>query len=214
LIQIGKYIPPEKSRCISTGFSTLDQKIGGLSLSSVSLLTGKSGEGKSTVSGQLALNAINAGGRVCFYSGELSAAMFQSWIIKQAAGGKYLEHYIDSFGADRYHCDPFIESRIKSWLIDKFILYDNSVTKSSEMDSILKRFMVARQYYGCNVFFIDNLMTARYTTDMERDFNRQQSNFVGKIVDFAQQQQSHVILIAHPRKTDSGDINDDVAGSK
>lgn len=214
LIQIGKYIPPKEGIRFSTGFSAIDQKLGGLNTSEVSVLTGKTGEGKSTFAGQLALNLMQSGAKICFYSGELSAATFQAWILKQSAGERYLDHYVDEFGADRYHVEPYAEGRIKSWLTDRFILYDNSVHRSSERNEMLDRFLMAKRYYGCNFFFIDNLMTAKYTKDNERDYNRQQGNFVGELMDFAMQEQSHVILIAHPRKMDTGDINDDIAGTK
>lgn len=212
LIQVGKYIPPKAGSSVATGFTELDIRLSGLSECAMTILSGKRGQGKSTWASQLALNLVNGGGRVCFYSGELSAATFQSWIVKQAAGSKYLSHYVDSFGADRYHVEPFIEDRIKSWLIDKFILYDNSVTKSSERNSILERFMMAKRFYNCNYFFVDNLMTAKYTKDVDRDYFRQQSNFSGELTDFAMQEKVHVVLVAHPRKGESGDFNDDVAG--
>jgi twinkle protein len=138
--------------------------------------------------------------------------MFQAWVVKQAAGSKYLEHYVDDFGADRYRVEPFIEERIKSWLIDKFILYDNGIVKSSERNSILERFLLAKRYYDCKYYFVDNLMTAKYTRDTDRDYFRQQSNFAGELTDFAMQEKVHVMLVAHPKKGESGDLNDDVAG--
>lgn len=212
LIQLGKYIQPPTSKNIATGFGEIDTRISGLGEGALTIISGKRGQGKSTWCSQLSLNLVNNGAKICFYSGELSASVFQNWIIKQAAGSKYLQHYIDQFGADRYHVEPFIEGRIKSWLIDKYILYDNSVTKSSERNSILERFVMAKRYYGCNVFFVDNLMTAKYTKDTDKDYFRQQSNFAGELVDFAMQEKVHVVLVAHPKKGESGDFNDDVAG--
>jgi twinkle protein len=119
---------------------------------------------------------------------------------------------VDDFGADRYHVEQFIEDRIKSWLLDKFLLYDNGIVKSSERNSILERFFLAKKYYDCKYFFVDNLMTARYTKDVDRDYFRQQSNFAGELTDFAMQEKVHVLLMAHPKKGESGDLNDDVSG--
>lgn len=212
LIQVGKYMPPKRGQSVPTGFGIIDQKISGLYEGELSVLTGKRAEGKSSIAGQIALNIIDAGARVCFYSGELSAGMFQSWILAQAAGNKYMNRYVDRFGAERHQVDGFAEDRIKSWLIDRFILYDNTIKKSSERNSIVERFLMAKKYYGCNVFFVDNLMTAKYTKDTERDYFRQQSNFVGELVDFSHQENAHVILVAHPKKGDTGDDNDNVAG--
>lgn len=167
----------------------------------------------STLAGQLALNAIQNGHKVCFYSGELSAHMFQNWVFSQASGDNHMIKIQDQFGNDFWIVEPIIESRIRSWLGKDLILYDNKVNKHSERNSILERFKIAREKYGCTLFFVDNMMTAKFSIDKERDYWRAQSNFAGELVDFAQENSSHVILVAHPKKGDSGDINDDVSGS-
>jgi twinkle protein len=212
LIQLGQYMAPRAGQSIPTGFGELDKHLGGLYESALTILSGKRGQGKSTFASQLALNLIQSGAKVCFYSGELSTATFQHWVVKQAAGSHNLTRYTDDFGADRWYLEPQLESQIKAWLVDRFILYDNTITKSSERNSILDRFMLAKKYYQCNYYFVDNLMTAKYTKDVDRDYFRQQSNFAGELTDFAMQEKVHVVLVAHPRKGESGDLNDDVAG--
>jgi twinkle protein len=213
LIIVSKYRNPVNVKRVGTGFGQLDLMLGGLSESSLTVLTGKRGEGKSTFAGQLALNIVNNGGKVCFYSGELNASMFQSWIFSQAAGERFMEAMNDQFGNTRFVVGSYAEQRIRKWMSDQLVLYDNTKVKSSERYSIVDIFKKAREYYGCNVFFVDNLMTARYNTDHDKDFWRAQSNFVGELMDFAHQQAVHIVLVAHPKKGDSGDINDDVSGS-
>lgn len=212
LIVVSEYRPPKNLKTIGTGFNKLDRMLGGLNEGALTIMTGKRGDGKSTYAGQLALNSINQGHPVCFYSGELNAAMFQQWIISQAAGAHFMNEYEDMYGAIRYQVDAYAEPKIREWLGQKLIMYDNSVVKSSERNTILERFAIAREYYGCELFFVDNLMTAKYPIDNDRDYYRAQSNFVGEQVDFAMQNNSHVVLVAHPRKGNSGDVNDDVAG--
>ena len=214
LVVVSQYAAlPNPSSRIGTGFGPLDTLLGGLGDSELTVLTGKRGGGKSSFAGQMALNAIQNGSKVCFYSGELNSKMFQSWIFSQAAGEQYVDPITDRFGETRYHVSNYAEGRIRAWLGESLILYDNTKNKSSERNSILERFQLARTYYGCNLFFVDNLMTAKYAIDSDRDYYRAQSNFAGQLVDFAQEQAVHVVLIAHPRKGDSGDINDDVSGS-
>lgn len=212
LIDIADYKRPVDAKRVKTGFGPLDKMVSGLTQGMLSVLTGKRGDGKSTFAGQLALNAIDDGHPVCFYSGELNASMFQDWVLTQAAGEQFLNSYTDEFGAVRYSLDPYAESHIKLWLKGKMLLYDNSIVKSSERNTILERFALARRHYGCDVFFVDNLMTAKYGTDISQDFYRAQSNFVQELVEFAMTNNSHVFLIAHPRKGSGGDENDNVAG--
>ncbi|NCD10360.1 MAG: hypothetical protein EOL98_13270 [Negativicutes bacterium] len=213
LIVVSEYKKKHSNMRIGTGFKKLDGLLSGLGDSGLTVLTGKRGQGKSTFAGQLALNAIQGGHTVCFYSGELSVSMFQNWIFSQASGEKHLIMMQDQFGNDHWVVDEYIEQRVRTWLGKNLLLYDNSIAKHSERNAILERFKMARRVYGCDLFFVDNLMTAKYAIDVERDFWRAQSNFAGELKDFAQENACHVILVAHPKKGDVGDINDSVSGS-
>ncbi len=213
LIVVSEHVPKKNVKSLSTGFNPLDRTLGGLEVGKLTVITGKRGQGKSTFSGQVALSIINDGGGVCFYSGELTADNFRRWVLNQAAGPQFIEPFLDRYGAERYSVDSWAEQRILSWLGNKLILYDNSIVKSSERNSILDRFTLAKRYYNCDVFFVDNLMTARIPIDQERDFYRAQSNFVRDLAEFAIVNDAHVILVAHPRKSVGNDWNDAVAGT-
>lgn len=214
LVLVSEYKKPPTKQHIPTGFRPLDKMTGGLQPGELTIITGKTGEGKSTFSGQLALNIIDSGHKVCFYSGELTAGRFQDWIFSQAAGTNFLNSYEDEFGATRYSVDPFAEVRIRKWLGDRLVLYDNTVVKSSERNAILERFSMAHQHYQSDVFFIDNLMTADFETENAQNYWIAQGNFIRQICEFALQHHAHVFLIAHPKKGDFGSFdNDRVAGS-
>ena len=212
LIVVSEYHNPYKGSVIGTGFSALDFLTGGLTEGAMTIVTGKRAEGKSSWLGQTALNAIQGKHNVCFYSGELSAGRFQSWLFTQAAGTRNLEGLVDQFGATRWAVKAEADAKIRQWLGDKMVLYDNSNVKSSERRTILKCFNYARAYYGSDLFIADNLMTARYDIDNDQDTLRAQANFASEMMDFARENNVHVILVAHPRKGDSEDINDSVAG--
>lgn len=212
LILISEFISPRSGIIIPTGFGQLDRLLGGLTEGALTVVTGKRGEGKSSWLGVIALNAIQNRHHVCFYSGELSAGRFQQWLFTQAAGAGHLEPYEDAFGTTRYKVKPEAEAKIRKWLGDKLVLYDNTKAKASERRSILRSFNKARAYFGCDLFIVDNLMTARYDIDDEKDALRAQANFASEMMDFARSNNVHVILVAHPRKGDSADINDSVAG--
>jgi twinkle protein len=56
-------------------------------------------------------------------------------------------------------------------------------------------------------------MTARFSRN-DRDFYHEQSEFVGRLVEFSKANNVHVHLVAHPRKAGEGNlIADDVGGS-
>lgn len=210
---VSEIVPQKHVKSLSTGFNPLDRTLGGLEVGELTIITGRTGQGKSTFAGQVALGVINDGGCVCFYSGELTDNRFRNWITNQAAGPQFVEPYMDRYGAERFSVDQWAEQRIMAWLGRRLILYDNKIVKQSERNSILERFALAKQHYGCDMFFVDNLMTARIPIDRENDFYQAQSNFVRDLAAFAIVNQAHVILVAHPRKSVGNDWNSAVAGS-
>jgi twinkle protein len=202
---------------VSTGIPALDREVGGTTLGTVTVLSGKRGEGKSTIAGIFLLEAVDSGYPVCAYSGELAAEHFQYWINLQAAGKNNVSKWFDQMrGIDVSYLCKEKQKQIQSWYHGKFFLYDNRIaynSTTSEDASILKVFEYAAKRYDCKVFMIDNLMSARKEYETSNDFYRAQGNFVGKLTAFSKAFNVAVYLIAHPRKTKGGISNDDVSGS-
>lgn len=209
-------VDPSSLPSVLSGIPALDRAIGGFYSGELSVWTGKRGCGKSTLLGQLLIEAINQGQRVCAYSGELSKYRFKEWIYLQAAGPNNIKVNTDPFsGREYYTVSSIIKTRMDEWFAGKFFLYDNSLPGDSNEDSILSLFEYAVRRYGCAVFLVDNLMSARFETFSDKDFYRAQSNFVGRLVEFAKQAEIHVHLVAHPRKNDGKALMDadEVGGS-
>lgn len=72
LIQLADVMPydPTTVPRIKTMIPAVDEVTGGLAEGALTVFTGKPGDGKSTLAGQLLLNAIEQGYSVCAYSGE------------------------------------------------------------------------------------------------------------------------------------------------
>lgn len=214
LVDLGT-IEPEKftsRQRVKSEFKNLDKMIGGFCMGELSVWTGKSGQGKSTFLSQLMLNSINEGFKVCAYSGELINEQFQHWLILQACGKEHLvEEYDEIRQRNIYVPDKQVLPKIKKWLKSKIFLYNNEFTSRST--NIIDVFKIAYQKYGCKVFLVDNLMTAKYTSNDNLNYYIQQSNFVGELVRFAKTYNVHVHLVAHPKKT-SGELSkEDIAGT-
>lgn len=208
------FIDPSQTPRIFTRVPALDNAIGGLSEGGLTIFSGKKGEGKSTLSGQILLNAIQQGYNVCAYSGELSAYKFLEWIMLQATENKYVSYKTDPRSGKNYACvAPEIQRRIKQWINNKFFLFDNSqVYEESTQDAIIKMFTVCARRNACKIFLADNLMCAMAG---EEDELKAQANFSAKLKAFAVKYKVHVILVAHPRKqkADAVFTSDDIAGS-
>jgi twinkle protein len=163
--------------------------------------TGKNGEGKSTMLGQVILEALDNGAAVFCYSGELTKSRFQEWINTQAAGSLFLEEYKNKYGDVKTKVKKEANDKIKEWYRGRFFLYDNSIRgKNIEHTSILDLCEYAAQKYGCKIFVVDNLMTADFDATDENYYHAQ-SKFVGNLVAFAKAFNIHIHLVAHPKKT-------------
>lgn len=216
LIDVGDIVPydPTTIPRISTNIPTLDKSIGGLMEGGVTILSGESGHGKSTLASQLLLSAIEAGHKICAYSGELSKEKFLSWLSYQAAGSQFVGLKFDKFlNQNVPFVAPEVERRIQEWLKGKAFLYDNKEAFSkSRIDSILELFTIAVRRHDCSLFLVDNLMSALCEEEEEL---KAQTKFINNLKHFAESYSVHVLCIAHPRKLKAGmQISRwDVAGS-
>lgn len=199
---------------IKTHLPSLDKKLGGLGETEVTVFTGKSGDGKSTLAGMLLLSAIEQGWNVCAYSGELSKENFQEWIHFQAAGPNYVTLKYDNIrGIEVPYVPDVVSSDIRKSYKGKFFLFDNNeVSDISQTEDILRVFKIAATRYGAKMFLVDNLMTALMDEDEEL---RAQAFLINKLKQFARTYGVHVLIVAHPRKTRAGESlrKDDVSGN-
>ena len=210
-----QFVDPLSIPRIYTGIKALDNAIGGIAEGSLTVITGKRGEGKSTIGGEICLSAIDQGRSVCAYSGELPAWKFLEWIMLQATESKFIGINRDKITGKAYTVVPDeIQKRIREWLDGKFYLFDNNMAlKKNTQDAIIDVFTICARRYGCKLFLVDNLMSALQCQASEE--YKAQTDFVAALKTFAVKNNASVILVAHPRKTEkNADIeNDDVAGS-
>ena len=208
--------PTTKPR-IFTRIPALDHAIGGLAEGTVTIFSGKRGEGKSTIGGQLLLNGVQQGYSVCAYSGELPAQTFLNWILLQATDNKYIAAKTDPRTGKNFAVVPYdIQRRIKTWVDNKFFLFDNNYTPDiPQEEAIIKTFTLCARRYGAKLFLVDNLMTILSETTTADNENKIQGKFVAALKAFAVKYKVCVLLVCHPRKTKAGEkfTSEDVAGS-
>lgn len=216
IIDLAEVVPTDNTLIprIKTMIPELDEILGGLIESGLTIFTGKPGAGKSTVTGLLLLNAIEQGHNVCAYSGELNKERFQSWIHFQLAGGEYIGLKHDPVkGVQVPYLSYHVQERLIEWYRGKFFLFDNrELFDEDQCEAIMQVFSAAVRRYGCKLFLVDNMMTA--LADAE-DEMRAQGRFANMLKRFANTYGVHVLLVAHPRKTRAGEPikQNDVAGN-
>ena len=120
---------------IRTGNTQLDRVIGGFYLGQLVLLSGKRGNGKSTLASQFAAEALEQGYGIFVYSGELPDYHFKRWLDLQLAGPKYLLESENELLQKSYRIKPEAQEKINKWYRGRAYIYDNSYISSAEEET-------------------------------------------------------------------------------
>lgn len=193
-----KYVDLMSMPMFKTNMPTLDDLFdGGLRFGQFAVLTGKRGDGKSTFASQLGVEALAQDYNCFFYSGELPDFHFRNWMDRQITKKK------EPTQSDL--------DKVNQWYGEKAYIYDNTCV-SDENSDLLKAIEIAIIQKNCKFILVDNLMTAM-EFDENSDLYKMQSAFCGNLAALAKKYTVFILLIAHPRKTNLGIDNDDVAGS-
>ena len=193
-----EYVDVELTPKIKTGFESLDKILsGGFGYGTVVLLTGRSGEGKSTVASQFVVEALAQDLNCLIYSGELSPLTIKAVVSGQLYGNKKMTNsQIDE-------CNQFLKDRLYIYNTDAYEAYSEELM-SVIIDTVIKR--------DIKMVLLDNLMMLVTATEND-SYLRKQSEFVGKLTRYAKQLNCTFILVAHPRKSYGTLSNNDISGS-
>ena len=192
-----KYIDPSKLPHVPTGITKLDDRIMGLMMGDLTILSGLSGSGKTILLDNIILNVVQRGYKVAAWSGELQGFRFQSWIDQIAAGKNYVrakQGYTDLYFAPRD-----VSEQVNRWLDGKLYLYNNDYgNKWSQLFSDIKE---KAEEDGVSLVVLDNLMAMSLT--YWGDKNERQTQFVNDLKNWCKAKNIHCILVCHPRKEQS-----------
>lgn len=209
-----KELDPYSIEKIPTGIADVDNLLcGGIPFGVVTIVTGKSGKGKSTFVGQIITRALNKGDNVFVYSGEMPNYLFKAAIDFQIAGPAnvveedrrdYIKRYVRKSAKDK----------IVEWYRGKCMLYDRTMVKDEDTDLLntIERMIVSQ---NARVIVIDNLMAMINKTRVKGSKLEAQSEVSNALEDMARFYNVCIILVAHKRK-DSGiddeDMDDSIRG--
>ena len=188
---------PSATVRIPSGLVNLDKRIGGFAMGELTVISGLSGAGKSTILNQFILSAVQAGYKAAAWSGELQGKRFQSWIDQMAAGKDYVKQkvgYEDFYYAPKQVCDE-----IHKWLRGKFWLYENDY--GSEWENLKADIIDKIHENGVNLIVVDNLMAL--DLDGAPSDNDVQTRLIKDMKTLAKRENVHIILVCHPRKEQS-----------
>lgn len=191
---------------VKTGFKKLDDAIKGLFLCEVTIVSGSNSSGKSSWLNTLLANIVEQGYPFALWSGELRPDVLKTWIQMVIAGKQHLKQ--SQYG-NFWFVPNDIATQIDAWLEGRFFLYNNKYSnKWEQIFSDMKELLAL----GVRVFVLDNLMSMDIDI-FEGDTNKKQKTLVQELCQFAKDNKVHIILVAHPRKSNAFLRKNDISGS-
>ncbi len=190
-----KYSTKSKDRILSK-IRELDYDTKGFEMGCITIWTGFTNAGKTTVMTMLAKNTMEQGERIFFFNGEQTKEDFKNNLYIQTVKPMDLikKQYKNS-------CvyDTFVKAE-KAVLLDKIygnkiFIYNNEAKR--DVDTLMRAMEEVRQKEKIRVFFLDNFMQIDMSTD---NVFQEQTKVMEKLRTFAINRKVHIHLVAHPKK--------------
>ena len=191
-----------------TRLKELDNIVYKFLFGSVVLVTGQRGGGKSSFINQAFVCESLQGGSDCFvFSGEISASILKSWIELVMAGSEKIKMKNEFI----HVIDPETKKQMRDWYNNRIWVYNET---SNKVEDILDKAINVTRKYGVRTWILDNLMTMDIGADGTNILLKQKELIV-RLTGLAKLYNVLIVLIAHPKKIQSGYslVADDVSGS-
>lgn len=179
-----------------TYIDELDFLLKGLEYGKLSLFSGITNHGKTTLMIQFAKNFIRNHKKVFYFSGEQTAEEFKNYLYVGMCTKEQLEFVRDEHNSRIYDTKPTDEvlKYFDNVYANDFVVYNNNIIQN-DVDKMIK-VMKKAFYEGIRIFFIDNFMQLDNSEKLE-----EQTRIVELFKRFAMKNNVIVCLVAHPRKT-------------
>ena len=192
-----EYKTTSKERILS-GINRLDELIKGFEMGCITIWTGLTNAGKTTVMTMITKQTIMQNEKVFYFNGEQTKDDFKNNLYKQSVTKEALK-------ATRYKTTQIVDFFVKDEEVEKLnklygnslFVYNNNAPRTIEF--LLEAMKDVKQKYGVRVFMLDNFMQIDTKSS---DEYREQKNIMEKLRTFAVNNNIHIHLVAHPRKTD------------
>ena len=206
-----KYTTVSKARTLS-GIEELDYNTSGFEMGCITIWTGLTNAGKTTVMTMIAKKTIEQGERIFFFNGEQTKEDFKNNLYIQASSKKDLirKQYRNSIVYDTFVKEEKARELEKIYG-NKIYIYNNEVER--DINSLLYAMEELRKEQKIRVFFLDNFMQIDIKSD---NVFQEQTNIMEKLRTFAVNKKVHIHLVAHPRKIERFQVRlslYDIAGS-
>lgn len=179
-----------------TNISELDYLLKGIEYGKLSLWSGITNHGKTTLMIQFAKECLKHQKKIFYFSGEQSSSEFKNYLYVGMCTKNQLEFITDKHNSKIYDVKPKDEviEYFDNIYKNKLFLYDNEATNNTITNMIKTMEYAFKQ--GVRIFFIDNFMQLDNSEKLE-----EQTKIVETFKRFARDKNVIINLVAHPRKT-------------
>ena len=197
---------------INTGIRELDAEIMRLFYGTLTIVSGLPASGKTSFLCQIACQSLEQNKPVWMFSREMPSWMEKNWLNYIMAGGHHINVLESDSGTKYYKIDPSVKGKINAYYDKQWFLYRDDW--SNTLDDLLVSMEDSVRKYGVKLLILDNLMTINIGSNENNDMQKQ-TDCINKLIKFAMKYLVAVVLVAHPRKLQSGaDIGiQDISGS-
>ena len=179
-----------------TKINELDYLLKGIEYGKLSLWSGITNHGKTTLMIQLAKECLKKHKKIFYFSGEQTSSEFKNYLYIGLCTKEQLNFVKDNNNERIYDVKP--KKEITEYFDDIYkdliYLYNNE-TSENDINSMIKSMNLALKQ-GVRIFFIDNFMQLDNSERLE-----EQTRIVEQFKRFARDNNVIINLVAHPRKT-------------
>ena len=188
-----------KSTCkerVLSNIRELDYLTKGFELGCITIWTGLTNSGKTTLLTMITKNTIQQKEKVFFFNGEQTKDDFKNNLYKQTVRKEdiYSVQYKDSCVFD-YFVEGNKIPELNKLYGENLIVFNNEIPR--KIDYLLYAMDECRRLNGVKVFILDNFMQIDVNSD---NIFQEQTNIMEKLRTFAVNKNVHIHLVAHPRK--------------
>lgn len=196
---------------VYTGITCLDKELMRIFYSTLTILSGMPGSGKSSILCQIICNALDQDVNTWLYSGELPESMTKNWFNYIFAGNRNIQTFQQANGDKYYKVTPTAKKGIDKHYDNRWFVYKDDW--DNNLDVLIQSMVDVVRKYGVKLLILDNMMTID-TDDSENEL-KEQTTTIKKLIAFSKQYNVATILVCHPRKLkDSATVGIyDIAGT-
>lgn len=189
---------------ITVGINDIDKEIMRLFYSSLTILSGTPGSGKTSFLCQLAAQSIDQDKPVWMFSREMPDWLTKNWIEYILSGNRHITQFQSNSGAAYWKVNEDAKREISRHYREQLMIYRDQF--SNKLQDLQTSMEDSARKYGSKLFIIDNLMTVDLDATSE-SMNEKQTEFVQWLIQFSMKYNVATVLVCHPRKLQPGVTN-------